>query len=796
MRILFIAPLPPPVTGHSIVSKVLYDDLTNEFDVDIANLSKDVFRPGVTSLKRFADVFKILLFILRKNSNSDLIYLTISESLSGNLKDLLIYSICFRRLSSTFIHVHGGSIKKLLWDRRRILLHLNRFFVKRMGGVIITGPAHLESFESMIPRERIHIVPNFAQDYLFITEKDIRDKFAGDRPLTILYLSNFIPRKGYQDLLEGFLALSNETRRKIRVEFAGAFESKAEEDAFLKRINGIEGIRFHGFVDGDKKKALLSRAHVFCLPTAFLEGQPLSILEAYAAGCVVITTAQKGILDIFEPEINGFEILPKSPESIKTVIENVLTLDEMLLRIALSNRALAEEKYRIGRFTDSIKKIFLHRFQGRKERINGEKAGTNCAVPVTSDVSGKPLCAADSENERRGVQDVRARGARGARPLTQNQAYQICSNCIMDTSDPNITFDDKGWCDYCRNFERNIKPHWHPDEIGAKILARQTQRIKREGKGRDHDCLIGISGGIDSSYVTYLAKEKLGLRPLIYHVDAGWNSQEAVNNIERLIDGLGLDLRTEVVDWLEMKDLQLAFLKAQVPHQDTPQDHAFFAALYNFAAKTGFKYVITGANYSTECVREPLAWHYHASDLRQLKDIHRRFGQRPLKTYPTADIFKYKIYYRYLKGVRVIKPLNDVPYIKENAMKELIARFGWQKYPHKHYESRFTRFFEGYWLLRKFGFDKRRAHFSSVILTGQMTREEALARIALPPYDAKTMAEDFEYVAKKLDLSVADLRRLMDGQNKTYRDYKSRMPLIGLGTNLLRAFGFQKVIIR
>ena len=230
--------------------------------------------------------------------------------------------------------------------------------------------------------------------------------------------------------------------------------------------------------------------------------------------------------------------------------------------------------------------------------------------------------------------------------------YQICSNCVMDTTDRNITFDERGWCDYCRNFHENILPNWHPDEQGEKMLAPVIDKIKRDGKGQDHDCLIGISGGVDSCYVTCLAKEKFGLNPLILHVDAGWNSQVAVNNIARLIDKLGLDLHTEVINWLEMKDLQLAFLKAQVPHQDAPQDHAFFATLYNFAARNRFKYIITGANHSTECIREPLEWIYHASDLRQIKDIHRRFGQRPLETFPTADILKFKLYYRYVKGVR------------------------------------------------------------------------------------------------------------------------------------------------
>ncbi len=366
----------------------------------------------------------------------------------------------------------------------------------------------------------------------------------------------------------------------------------------------------------------------------------------------------------------------------------------------------------------------------------------------------------------------------------------------MDTSDPYISFDERGWCDYCNNFHRNILPHWHTDEKGARELQPIIDRIKKHGKGKSHDCLIGLSGGIDSSYVAYIAKVKFGLRPMLFHVDAGWNSQEAVNNIEKLVDGLGLDLYTEVIDWEEMKDLQLAFFKAQVPHIDTPQDHAFFAGLYNFAAKNGFKYILTGANYSTECVREPLDWHYHASDLRQLKDIHKKFGKKPLKTFPTADILKFKLYYRFVKGVQVVKPLNYVPYIKEDAIKELISLFGWQTYPHKHYESRFTRFYEGYWLPTKFGFQKHRAHYSSLILTGQMTREDALARILRPAYDSNTIAQDFEYIAKKLEISTDELKELMNGQNKTYRDYKSRMSLIDLGTRVLTLTGAQRAIIR
>lgn len=376
------------------------------------------------------------------------------------------------------------------------------------------------------------------------------------------------------------------------------------------------------------------------------------------------------------------------------------------------------------------------------------------------------------------------------------RAYQICVNCIMDTSDSKITFDADGRCEYCANYYSNILPHWHTDARGEAEIMAQVEKIKADGKGKDHDCLIGLSGGVDSSYVVYLAKEKFGLRPLLYHVDAGWNSQQAVNNIEKLVDGLGLDLFTEVINWPEMRDLQLAFFKSGVPHLDTPQDHAFFAGLYNYAARTGSKYILTGANYSTECVREPLEWHYHASDLTNLKDIHAKFGTRPLKSFPTADIFKFKLYYRYVKGVRVVKPLNFVPYIKEEAMDELVARYGLQKYAHKHHESRFTRFYEGYWLPTRFGYDKRRAHFSSLILTEQLTRDEALNKIAQPAYPVDQMKQDFEYIANKLGVTVEELEGYRDMPKTTYRDYKNADWLIDIGAWGMRTLGMQRAIIR
>jgi N-acetyl sugar amidotransferase len=367
----------------------------------------------------------------------------------------------------------------------------------------------------------------------------------------------------------------------------------------------------------------------------------------------------------------------------------------------------------------------------------------------------------------------------------------------MDTSDPTIVFNEKGESDYYTNYIETILPHWHTDEKGYGKLMRTAQKIKADGKNRDFDCIIGLSGGLDSSYVAYVAKEIMGLRPLLFHVDAGWNTDRAVGNIEKLCNGLGLDLYTDVINWEEMKDLQVAFLKSQIADQDLPQDYAFFSGLYKFAKKNKIKYVLTGGNFSTECCREPEEWGgYPGIDKILIRDIHGRFGQRKLSTFPIKDILVYKIYYQKILGMKVHYPLNLVPYIKKDAEDELEKLFGWQRFQHKHHESRFTRFYEDYWMPRKFGFHKRRAHFSSLIMTGQMTREAALDRISRPEMDEHFLQQEFEYVAHKLGLTVPELQAIFDAPNKTFHDYKNKRWLIGLGAKVLSAFGLEKRLFR
>lgn len=372
------------------------------------------------------------------------------------------------------------------------------------------------------------------------------------------------------------------------------------------------------------------------------------------------------------------------------------------------------------------------------------------------------------------------------------RAYRICNNCVMDTTDQVITFDERGWCDHCTGFYSTTLPNWHPDDaVGKAALARMVDDVRAAGKGRDFDCIIGMSGGIDSSYLVYAAKEIMGLRPLVFHVDAGWNSQIAVNNIERLVDGLGLDLFTEVINWEEMKDLQRAFFRSGVPHVDTPQDHAFFATMYKFATEHGIRHILTGANLSTECIRNPVEWMYYQSDAWQLRDIHRQFGERPLATFPVTSILWHKVWLPYVRRIKVLRPLNSMPYVKAEARTLLMERFGWQPYPQKHFESRFTRFYESYWLPTRFGYDVRRVQFSSLIVTGQMTREQALAELERPPYDPAEIESEIEFVANKLDVSRDELMGWLTMPKRSYRDYRNQRALYDVGAKVMRRLGLE-----
>lgn len=366
--------------------------------------------------------------------------------------------------------------------------------------------------------------------------------------------------------------------------------------------------------------------------------------------------------------------------------------------------------------------------------------------------------------------------------------YRVCTRCVMDTTDPSITFDQKGLCNHCQRYDSMVSDVVARADRGERqseleIIAAE---IKAQGRNSDYDCIMGLSGGVDSSYVAYTAK-RLGLRPLAVHFDSGWNSELAVSNIESIVKTLGIDLHTHVVDWEEMRDLQLAFFKASVANCDIPTDHAFPAILYREAAKHGIKYILSGSNYATEFIL-PSAWGYQSSDLRHLRDIHRRFGRQKLREYPTIGFFSQYLWYPYVKGIKTVKPLNYLPYNKF-AAKTLIAKeLGWRDYGGKHYESVFTRFFQGYYLPVKFGYDKRRAHLSSLINAGQITRAQALDELSEPTYDRGLQEDDKQFVAKKLGVSVSELEDIFLLPNKDYSDYASYAHLFDIGLKIKRAF--------
>ena len=369
--------------------------------------------------------------------------------------------------------------------------------------------------------------------------------------------------------------------------------------------------------------------------------------------------------------------------------------------------------------------------------------------------------------------------------------YQQCTHCVMDTSDPHITFDEHGVCDLCNNYEHNIKKEFDFDKSKAE-LERIVEKIKKDGRNRDFDCLLGMSGGADSSYMLHLAVKEFGLRPLVFHVDGGWNSELAVSNIQCMIDKLGLDLYTEVINWEEMKDFQLALFKSGTPYLDIAQDHAFVGTLYNYASKYNIRYILNGYNLATENTPNPLKYYYYGTDMRFINDIRRQFCTNPLETYPFSSVFRHKIYLRYIKKVHVMQLLTYLPFNLEEVKKTLANEYGWKPYPRKHWESRFTKFFESYWLYERFGFDVRKVQFSSLINSGQMTREEALEELAKKPYDEETIKDDFKYIATKLGISTEELQSYFDMPQKFYWDYKNETDFINIGARIAKSLGLYR----
>jgi len=353
--------------------------------------------------------------------------------------------------------------------------------------------------------------------------------------------------------------------------------------------------------------------------------------------------------------------------------------------------------------------------------------------------------------------------------MKMTEKYQICTRCVMDTTDPEITFDEAGVCNHCCQFDEVTSKGWFPNEEGQMRLSGIVDQIRMAGRNQEYDCIIGLSGGVGSSF-TALKAHEWNLRPLVVHVDTGWNSELAVANIEKIVKYCGYNLFTHVVDWEEMRDLQLAYLRAGVANQDVPQDHIIFASMYHFAIKHDLRYIISGGNTASESIF-PDAWLFYAMDAINLKAIHRKYGERPLKTYNTISYFDYYLWYPFVKKMRVVRPLNFMSYNKSAAIEELSCKVGWRAYGRKHGESFFTKIFQNYYLPTKFGYDKRLPHLSSLIVSGQITRDDALRELQEPLYDSRDLENDISYFCTKMCISRKQFDEFMTAPAHHYTDY-------------------------
>lgn len=367
--------------------------------------------------------------------------------------------------------------------------------------------------------------------------------------------------------------------------------------------------------------------------------------------------------------------------------------------------------------------------------------------------------------------------------------YQICTKCIMDTTDPDIEFDENGVCNHCREYDKLVRKYVFTGKEGEQRLSEIVDKIKERGKNQQHDCIMGLSGGVDSTYTAYLTK-KLGLRPLAVHLDNEYDSEIAIENIKCIIKNLELDLYTPSIEWNEFKDLQLAYLKASVINIEAITDHAIRAALCNTASERGIQYIISGTNIVTEAMM-PKSWRYNANDLVNLKDIHSQYGTVRLKTFPTLGLLKL-LYYWYVRKIKFVSILNYVPYVKEDAKKLIAQELDWKDYGGKHCESIFTRFYQAYILPRKFNVDKRKAHLSALICSGQITREDALKEMKRDLYTEEDLEKDKEYVLKKLGLTNEEFEKIMNLPVKSHFDYASDIKWLKLLSFVYRVYRIPK----
>lgn len=373
---------------------------------------------------------------------------------------------------------------------------------------------------------------------------------------------------------------------------------------------------------------------------------------------------------------------------------------------------------------------------------------------------------------------------------------KTCSHCVMDSTDKNIIFDENGVCNRCNEFNNNISKWWN-NGFGHEIeLNKILDDIKKTGQGKEYDCILGLSGGLDSSYLLHLAVKEWGLRPFVYHVDAGWNLPVAESNVRKICNALGIELHIEKMDYEEMMKMQLAFFKTGHAGLDAPQDHAFIAQVDKHSEKLGVKYILNGYNISTEVVANPSSWYEGAgptADKKYIKDVLKKHGGFKTKKYVYTSGFKHKFWLPYIKGVKTVQLLNYVPVTKQLMIDTLVNEYEYEPYGQKHFEDLLTKFIEGWWMPTRFGYDIRKAWLSSLIITGQMTRDEALKILEKPPLKEEEAKDLFSKVAKKMNITEEELMGYHE-MPKKYIKYRNNQWMFNLGIRLYEILGLEKRI--
>lgn len=374
--------------------------------------------------------------------------------------------------------------------------------------------------------------------------------------------------------------------------------------------------------------------------------------------------------------------------------------------------------------------------------------------------------------------------------------YQVCSRCVMDTTDDAIQFDEHGVCQRCREYEERILPEWNHGKGHEAELKKLIADIKKSGEGKKYDCILGLSGGLDSTYMLHLAVKEWGLRPFVFHIDCGWNLPVAEENIRKVCNGLGVELHIEKMDWNELREMQLAWFRTGMEMLDAPQDHAFIALIDRFSRELGVKYIMNGYNICTEIVADPVSWTSDGGptgDGTYMKDVIKKYCRIPIKNYTFTNGFKHKFWIPYVLGVKTLKPLNLVEFTKKQMVDTLVKEYGYEPYGQKHFEDLLTKFLEGYWMPKRFGHDIRRAQLSSLVVTGQMTRDEALKILEQPPITEEEGKAMFKEVAKRLEISEEELQKYFE-MPKCTEKFKSQEKLYNFGIRLYEWLGIEKRI--